>query len=187
MAPAPKTARDRPGDRPFYRGTPAVQQDVRDLFARVRDLPAREWNGVASELISYGEPAVPQMIANLDSEILDVQVMSAYCLGMIGDPRALPALSRASASPKEKLRYEAATAMLRLGDRRGFPIMIDGLADRDPLVRARAILVLKDRTGQTFGYKADDKPADRAAAVARWRAWLARTTPAAPPAGPSGG
>ncbi len=161
-------------DREFYRGTLAAQQDIRDLFARVEGAAPHQWAELARKLVAYGEPAVPQMIANLSSHQKSVAVMAAYCLGMIQDPRALDALADAMATPHEQLRYEAATSMLRMGDRRGLPTMIDALENPDPLVRARAILVLKERTGGTMGYTADGRPEDRAAAVARWRAWLAR-------------
>lgn len=161
-------------DREFFKGTLAAQQDIRDLFARVEGAAPHQWAEIARKLVAYGEPAVPQMMANLESFQVDVAVMAAYCLGMIQDPRALDALNNALASPHTRLRHESATAMLRMGDPRALPTMIDALEHPDPLVRARAILVLKDRTGGTMGYVADGKPEDRAAAVARWRAWHAR-------------
>jgi hypothetical protein len=167
-SPAPKP------DRAYYRGTPAVRQDIRDLFARVEGAAAHDWAAIAQKLVSYGEPGVPQMIANLGSHQTSVQLMAAYCLGMIQDPRALGELDAARVSASPGVRYEAATAMLRMGDRRGLPTMIDGLEDADPLVRGRAILVLKARTGNTMGYEAQGRTDDRQAAVARWRAWLAR-------------
>ena len=102
-------------------------------------------------------------------------LMSAYVLGMVKDPRSLAALQQATLSKNRLLRFEAATAMVRMGDRRGLSTLIEGLEDRDPLVRARCILVLHERTGETMEYKADDAPGERAAAVARWRAWLVRT------------
>lgn len=174
-------------DREFYLGTLAAQQDIRDLFARVEGAAPHQWAQIAKKLVSYGEPAVPQMIANLDSFQTEVAVMAAYCLGMIQDPRALDALAKATASPHMRLRNEAATAMLRMGDPRGLQTMIDALEHPDPLVRARAILVLKERTGGTQGYVADGKPEDRAAAVARWRAWLARGGGVMPPREPGAG
>jgi len=170
-----KEATAREGDRPYYRGTPKVREDIRDLMSRVPGASPQVWADVARKLTGYGEPAVPQLVANLESSDHEVQVMSAYVLGMIRDPRSLDALGRATLDPHLTVRYEAATAMLRMGDRRGLSTMIDALESPDPLVRARAILVLRENTGETFGYKADDKPEDRAAALARWRAWIART------------
>jgi len=162
------------GDRPYYLGNEQVQQDVRDLFARVPGSSPSQWTKTARELTAYGERAVPQLVANLQSELPRVALMSAYVLGMVKDPRSLGALQRATLSSDRLLRYEAATAMVRMGDERGLPTLIGGLEDPDPLVRARSILVLYERTNETLDYKADDPPGERAAAVARWRAWLAR-------------
>lgn len=170
-----KPPREGQGDRPFRLTTPQVQQDIRDLMERVPGATPSQWNQIARKLAAYGEPAVPQLVANLRSSEESVQTISAYVLGVIRDPRTLDALHRATIEANRNVRYEAATAMLRMGDRRGLPTMIDGLEHPDPLIRARAILVLKERTGETFGYRADDRPADRAAAVARWRAWLRQT------------
>ncbi|MDJ0521996.1 MAG: HEAT repeat domain-containing protein [Planctomycetota bacterium] len=165
----------REGDRPYYRGTPRMQQDIRDLMGRVPNASHRQWADIARKLTAFGEPAVPQLIANLNSCDTEVQLMSAYVLGMIKDPRSLDALQRATVGRMPAVRYEAATAMLRMGDRRGLLTMVDALESPDPLVRARAILVLRENTGETFDYKADDVPGERAAAVARWRAWMQRT------------
>jgi hypothetical protein len=163
------------GDRPYYLGNEQVQQDVADLFARVDGSTPAQWTETARKLTGYGERAVPQLVQNLGSDKPRVALMSAYVLGTVKDPRSLSALQQATLSSDRLLRYEAATAMVRMGDRRGLPTLIDGLEDPDPLVRARSILVLNERTGEMKGYKADGKPMDRAAAIARWRDWLART------------
>lgn len=163
------------GDRPYYLGNEQVQQDVRDLFARVDGATPAQWTETSRKLAAYGERAVPQLVQNLGSDKPPVALMSAYVLGMVKDPRSLAALQDATLSSDRMLRYEAATAMVRMGDRRGLPALIDGLEDPDPLVRARSILVLQERTSEMRGYKADDRPEERAAAVARWRDWLART------------
>ncbi len=164
--------KERSADRPYYQGTPRVQQDIRDLVGRVPGAQNRQWADIARKLIGYGEAAVPQLVANLASHNVEVQLMSAYTLGMIKDPRSLDALHRATIDGAPRVRHEAATAMLRMGDQRGLRTMVNALEDADPLVRARAILVLEERTGETYGYKADDRPEDRAAAVSRWRAWM---------------
>ncbi len=51
------------------------------------------------------------------------------------------------------------------------PALIDRLEDADGVVRMTACEALRQRTGQDFGYVAWADPSDRAAAVARWRAW----------------
>ena len=157
--------------RPYRITACQAKQDVKDLFVRVPTATPWQWNQIASKLIAFGPDAVPQVAANLSSSVEGVPVMAAYVLGKLEDPRSLDALAGATNSTSSALRYEAATSMVRMGDRRGLPVLIEGLDDRDPLVRARAIIVLYERTGETKDYKADDHPRERAAAISRWRAW----------------
>ena len=91
-----------------------------------------------------------------------------------GDPRVVPPLQRATKDADALVRYEAGTALLRLGDMSGLDPVIAGLEDSDVTIRAKCILVLRDVTGSAFGYKPDDPPLDRQAAVARWKAWAMR-------------
>ncbi len=164
--------KEAPKDRPYYMATPQIQQDIRDLMARVPAATPVEFNQIAGKLAAYGEPAVPQLVSTLKEQSGErSHIMSAYVLGMIKDPRSLNALHEATYNPSERVRFEAATSMLRMNDRRGFRTMIGGLEHQDPLVRARSILILEERTGTTMGYRADARPQDRAAAVSRWRAW----------------
>ncbi|MBX6313756.1 MAG: hypothetical protein IRY99_12685 [Isosphaeraceae bacterium] len=53
------------------------------------------------------------------------------------------------------------------------PSLIERLGDPDRVVRMSAHEELKLRTGQDFGFVPWADPPERAAAVARWRAWWA--------------
>lgn len=175
-AEAAKNCKPPPKDRAFYMATPQIQQDIHELLSRVPSATPREWGSLARKLSLYGEPAVPPLVASLREQSGErIHIMAAFVLGMIKDPRSLTALNEARFNPSERVRFEAATSMLRMGDHRGLETMIGGLENADPLVRARSILVLEERTSETFGYRADARPGDRAAAVSRWRAWLAQT------------
>ena len=57
------------------------------------------------------------------------------------------------------------------------PAWIGRLDDKDPVVRMAANESLKGRTGQDFGFVAWDEPADRAAAVAKWKGWWSAKSP----------
>jgi len=52
------------------------------------------------------------------------------------------------------------------------PLLVEALADDDAAVRVFAIEALERRTGRSHGYSPYDAPAERAEAVARWRAAL---------------
>lgn len=52
------------------------------------------------------------------------------------------------------------------------PLLVDRLEDPEPDVRFAAIGALQRITGQDLGYRFFAPPAERSAAVARWRQWL---------------
>jgi hypothetical protein len=53
------------------------------------------------------------------------------------------------------------------------PALVARLEDEDPVVRMAAHDELRRRTGQDLGFVAWASPEERAAAVGRWRSWLA--------------
>ncbi len=178
-APQPPPAPEKGGaqeaaplpDRPFAPLTPQAQADIQTLLARVPSAHPEERMELATRLTRFGEAAVPQLIQALSDGEPALRITAAYVLGLLKDPRSFDALYRATFDRVEDVRFEAGTALLRGGDDRAVPLMISGLEHPDPRVRARSLLVLKGRTGSTFDYRADASAQDRAAAVARWRAW----------------
>lgn len=52
------------------------------------------------------------------------------------------------------------------------PALVNRLDDEDPVVRMAAGEELRRRTGKDFGFIAWASPEERAAAIARWKAWL---------------
>lgn len=176
----PGPAADQPGDRPFARLTPQAQADIGMLIGRIPNASPEQRMEIATRLLRFGEAAVPQLVQALSHPDPSVRITSAYLLGLLKDPRSLDALNRALSDPLEDVRFEAGTALLRAGDDRAVPLLIHGLEHPDPLVRARAITVLQGRTGSTLDFRPDATPEDRAAAVARWRAWYEQRRRRAP-------
>jgi hypothetical protein len=89
----------------------------------------------------------------------------------------------ACSAPPPEPDAESATAASRLlalreGDwttsMRDLAILIEQLESSDPAVRMVAIDRLMNLTGEDHGFRYDDPPAERAAAVLRWAAWLSQ-------------
>ncbi len=163
---------DDPTKRAYYEGSPEMRAS---LTKQIESLPGTPLKGQVvkmNRILSYGEPAAVVLEQSLRHSNAEVRAMSAYGLGLRRDPRALDQLATVVNDPDEAVRFEAATAMVRLGDRRGAPTLVRGLGSSDARVRTRSIGILKSVTGETFGYKADDEPTERAAAMARWQAWM---------------
>jgi len=160
-----------PAARPYYKGSPQMRAAVQ---AQIQALPGKTMKDkvlLMNRILSYGEPAAVLLEKSLHDGNAEVRMMSAYGLGLRQDPRALDPLARVLNDRDDAVRFEAATAMVRLGDRRGAPVLVRGLEHPDARVRTRSIGVLKSVTGETFGYSTDDDPSERNAAIARWRAW----------------
>ncbi len=171
---APEAARPPEPDRAWASGTPAQAARIADLVARLKTAKGEEAIDVDRQLIAEGEPALPALVSALSDPEPAVRGQAAYVLGYVKDRRTLPALFAATADPVPVVRYEAAAALLELQDARGFAILVGGLSDADPRLRAKCADVLAERTGQRLGFDPLGPPDERAAAVRRWRAWLAQ-------------
>ena len=174
---APDRARTPPvaEDRPYYEATPEIRARLIALFDEtVRTPEPGPRVKVARRFLAGGPAAVPVLVEALDRPRAEDRATAAWLLGLAGDPRPLARLDRARGDPDVTVRFEAASSMLRLGDRRGVHTLVGGLEDRDPRLREQSISMLRRLVGEDFGFKADDHASNRNAAVARWRAWAAR-------------
>ncbi|MCE5279679.1 MAG: HEAT repeat domain-containing protein [Planctomycetaceae bacterium] len=83
-------------------------------------------------------------------------------------------------SDDPQVRIEAIREAGKTKNPAAVPFLIDRLSDSQMDIRLFAIMALRDITGQTHGYEVYEPAPQRAAAVARWRQWLAGQ-----PGGPS--
>lgn len=58
------------------------------------------------------------------------------------------------------------------GRRADVPRIVENLSSDDAAVRMAAIAALRRLTGESLGYRFDDPPADRQAAIDRWAGWV---------------
>jgi HEAT repeat protein len=99
----------------------------------------------------------------------------ALAVGCSLAPKGFEGLSH----PAPLVRARAVGMGRGLSDEVVLPALVDRLEDPDEVVRLTAHDELRHRSGQDFGFVPWADPAERAAAVARWRAWLAKR-PGAP-------
>ena len=165
------------GCRPWYAGTEDDRRRIEEAVGRLATARGEELLDLGRAILSRGEAATPYLVEALKSKSDQARGQAAYLLGVRKDRRTIPALREAATDPAPVVRYEAAGALLELTDPAGLDVLIDGLSDPDPRLRAKCAAVLTEKTGQRFGFEADGTPEDRAAAVARWRAWAATRLP----------
>ncbi len=171
--PAPDTVDAGEGNRAYYAGTPAMRGALDGLIAHLPDTEGEARMALGRRIVAYGEPAIPALVRALDSPDAEARGAAAWLLGFLHDPRSADPLGRHLQDAAPLVRYEAAASLLKLGDDRGTATIVAGLEDPDPLIRAKCIILLEEVTGRDLGYRPDLAPDERAAAVARWRAWAA--------------
>jgi HEAT repeat protein len=121
---------------------------------------------------TVGEPAYPTLLELAGDADVRVASFGLATISAQRDPRLLEPLKEAVPPPTAgPLRLEYARALALLGDWSQVDVLIDALTSEDVQVRGSALKVLRDTTGESFGFHPQGAPADRAAAVGRWRAW----------------
>lgn len=162
------------GNRPYFAGDAPTRDEIAAIVAELSLARGEKVIEVGMRLVGKGEPAVPALREALVAEDPALRANAAYLLGVLKDRRTVPDLRRAASDDADAtVRYEAAAALLELHDASGFAVLVGGLDDADARRRAKCIDVLAEKTRERFGYEPDGDPAERAAAIRRWRTWLA--------------
>ncbi len=70
-----------------------------------------------------------------------------------------------------RIRVRATKTAVEQNRRDLVPALLDNLSERDGAVRWFSAIALRKLSGQTFGFEASESPAQRRAAIERWRTW----------------
>jgi hypothetical protein len=122
-------------------------------------------------LVYIGEPAIPAVMDGLDHTSPRVRASCAYILGILRDRRTIDTLEAHLDDKVPVVRYEVATSLGIMGVKSAYHVLIEGLKDEDIRNRFKAHESLTMLTHNNFGYKHDDEPERRAAAIVRWETW----------------
>ena len=122
---------------------------------------------------SVGEPAYPTLLDLVEDPRPHVSGAAYAALGSTRDARLVEYIRArpmpAGSSPA--LTLERARTLLVLGDWSTAPVIIDGLRDDRPIVRALCAKALFEVTGERFGYDPSADAPAREAGVQRWESW----------------
>lgn len=150
-----------------------VQTEIDRRIAELRFLHGNELLQSMSRLVALGDVAAPAIREGSKSEDWLTRSSLAWVMGASSDRRYIPDLRAMLDDSVPGVRYEAAAALVELGDPNGFTVLVDGLSDGDIRNRYKCFESLRRATGQDFGYQHDSEPSARAGSVARWKDWLA--------------
>ena len=115
------------------------------------------------------ELKVPVQRALLDR---GVRLSAARVVGAAGDRELSKVLEEAAGGDDEDLRLMAGESMVRCRNAAGIPALIQCLRSEQRDTRTIAINALRPlNRNQDFGYRAQQAPAENAAAVKQWEEW----------------
>jgi HEAT repeat protein len=134
-------------------GTAAAKTGTLDAaLARLAEDDVLVADAAVEEIVAFGAPAVDSLSARLDHPGRDVRAGAIRGLGLLGDPKAAPALRaklRESLERREPdtmetryLRILLLQAVGRLRDAESAPLLREAAASRDPFERTHAGLSL---------------------------------------------
>lgn len=94
-----------------------------------------------------------------------------YVLGFIGGSDSHRAITPYLGDRDLMVRYEAAAALLQIGDWSSVPTLIEFLGNDDRRIRYKSFQILREKTRLDFGYDFNGAPHDREEALGRWKNW----------------
>jgi hypothetical protein len=106
-------------------------------------------------------------------DAVETRVVALRALRRIDAAAARRLLVPALQDDSPEARIAAARELAELEDRRALPVLVELLSAADESVRFRAAWTLRAIAGKSFQFSAHGAPPSRAAAVAKWRTWLA--------------
>jgi HEAT repeat protein len=117
-------------------------------------------------------PTVAQNIELLASKDDGVRFAAAIELGRLGDLRAVPALVKGlREDPDVFVRSACSRALGDLKAYKAFLDLVEAMSDGEEYVSKRAALVVKEFSGEDFGYKQGQTKSDRKRVADRARKW----------------
>lgn len=123
------------------------------------------------ELIGLKELAFEPIADALPTADPRTRANLVYLLGFMGGNDAHQIIVNHLKDESEVVRYEAAAALMTLGDLSAVPVLITFMDSGDRRLRFKAHEVLSSTTRQDFGYDFNSADEGRYQAVGRWRAW----------------
>lgn len=127
---------------------PRALLPVLGLLSSPDDLLRQQAMTALRELIGPGARAADIIVRMLADPVLDIRIMAAEYLGIIGSPVAVDPLLRVVAeAPENRLRGAAVTALGRIGDRRAARALLGVLGSGPPALQGLAADALMDVGG----------------------------------------
>ncbi|HXG63394.1 MAG TPA: HEAT repeat domain-containing protein [Planctomycetota bacterium] len=160
------------------------------IAALLRELAADPdfyWRPAAMKaLAEHADPADRELFRRgLGDRLWGCRVGAIRGVERLGDRASMERLRELLGDEVYDVRAQAARSLYAMGDPSGLPVLVEALRadavwfdiDYGQIAREDAWNFLKKAAGDDFGYKPWDPPDRRAAGLAKFEAWVARTYP----------
>lgn len=137
-------------------------------------------------LAEHGDPKhLEELRAGLSDRLWGCRAATIYGLEKIGDRESMPKIRELLDDEVYDVRAQAAKTLYAFGDPSGLPVLVEALRsntvwfdiDYGQIAREDAWNFLKKVAGDDFGYKPWESAEERAAGLAKFEAWIAKTIP----------
>jgi hypothetical protein len=162
---------------------PRIAALLRELVAD----PDFYWRPAAMKaLAEHADPADRELFRRgLGDRLWGCRVGAIRGVERLGDRASMERLRELLGDEVYDVRAQAARSLYAMGDPSGLPVLVEALQadavwfdiDYGQIAREDAWNFLKKAAGDDFGYKPWDPPDRRAAGLAKFEAWVARTYP----------
>ncbi len=173
---SPRTSgKTESGEHIWLDGSPRLDLQIEDQVKRLPWSHGQERVELIHWFASVGEPAYATLLELCLDIRPDVAAGAIAALGATGDSRLVGPMHALEWSPgmQAQVKYERARAYLRLGDWSEIDVLVGGLESEELWTRAWCSQALEQVTHQRHGFDPGASAQERAAAVGKWRDWMA--------------
>lgn len=155
--------------------TPAIEREVRNVYARLASEDAGIRLEALKEIVLYTPKDAPALLVHFLEKEEETPQIRAFCIYQLGVLNKNDYLLRLYSRSSGQIKLAAAIALGDNGIYVGIPTLIDALQMNSLAIRKLAISKLKAYTdGEFFDYFADDPVERRDKAIRAWRRWWKR-------------
>ena len=148
-----------------------VQEQVNSRIERLKYEHGKELLATLQELIALERLAIAPIGQALETADSRTRAHLIYVLGFIGGGEARQLVVARLSDQSEIVRYEAAAALMQIGDWSAVPVLIAFMDSDSRRLRYKAHEILRLKTKQDYGYDFNAEAASRNEAIQQWKSW----------------
>lgn len=161
---------------PWLSPSPLLREQIQQQVERLPWTHGAERIDQIRWFAGVGEPVYPYLLELCADPRPAVAGSALAALGATGDSRLVEPIHAVDwpADLAPVVELERARTLVRLGDWRGIPTLVEGLGSAEMATRALSIHALQESTGERMGFEPRGPEAERIESIVRWNEWIER-------------